>query len=91
MASVATKVRCSRSAAAAPAATASADDPGGDPGPGVVLAAWNPDASWEDEQLVRIYAIHGALEARAVVYVTHDLDSAASFCTRAIELDGGAT
>jgi ABC-type polysaccharide/polyol phosphate transport system ATPase subunit len=28
-------------------------------------------------------------KARAVVYVTHDLDSAASFCTRAIELEGG--
>lgn len=27
--------------------------------------------------------------ARAIVFVTHDLDSAATFCTRAIELDGG--
>jgi len=27
--------------------------------------------------------------ARAIVFVTHDLDSAANFCTRAIELDGG--
>jgi hypothetical protein len=41
---------------------------GDDVAPGVILAAWNPDSSWEEEQLVRIYAIHGALEARAVVY-----------------------
>ena len=27
--------------------------------------------------------------ARAIVFVTHDLDSAAAFCTRAIELEGG--
>ena len=27
--------------------------------------------------------------ARAIVFVTHDLDSAATFCTRAIELEGG--
>ena len=27
--------------------------------------------------------------ARAIVFVTHDLDSAATICTRAIELDGG--
>ena len=27
--------------------------------------------------------------ARAIVYVTHDLDSAAEFCTRAIELEKG--
>jgi hypothetical protein len=37
-------------------------------GGGVILAAWNPDKSWGEEQLVRIYAIHGALEARHVVY-----------------------
>lgn len=40
----------------------------GEPPPGVILAAWNPDASWEEEQLVRIYAIHGALEQRHVNY-----------------------
>lgn len=55
------------------AALESADGGGGgggidDAGPGVILAAWNPDASWEEEQLVRIYAIHGALEQRHVVY-----------------------
>jgi ABC-type polysaccharide/polyol phosphate transport system ATPase subunit len=27
--------------------------------------------------------------AKAIVYVTHDLDSAATFCTRAIELKDG--
>lgn len=27
--------------------------------------------------------------ARAIVFVTHDLDAAAAFCSRAIELDGG--
>jgi hypothetical protein len=46
-----------------------ADDlEGGEPPPGVILAAWNPDASWEEEQLFKIYAIHGALEPRHVVY-----------------------
>lgn len=35
---------------------------------GVILAPWNPDESWERDELVRIYAIHGALEKRHVVY-----------------------
>jgi ABC-type polysaccharide/polyol phosphate transport system ATPase subunit len=45
------------------------------------------DASFREKAKNRIL---GLMEkARAVVYVTHDLDSAASFCTRAIELEGG--
>lgn len=35
---------------------------------GIILAPWNPDESWERDELVRIYAIHGALEKRHVVY-----------------------
>jgi hypothetical protein len=35
---------------------------------GIILAPWNPDQSWERDELVRIYAIHGALEKRHVVY-----------------------
>jgi hypothetical protein len=35
---------------------------------GLILAPWNPDESWEADDLVRIYAIHGAMEARHVVY-----------------------
>ena len=45
------------------------------------------DASFRDKARARILSL--MKKARAVVYVTHDLDSAASFCTRAIELDGG--
>ena len=46
------------------------------------------DASFREKARGRII---GLMEkARAVVYVTHDLDSAASFCTRAIELEGGS-
>jgi hypothetical protein len=48
-------------AAAAAAAVAAAEA-------GVILAPWNPDESWEADELVRIYAIHGAMEARHVVY-----------------------
>jgi hypothetical protein len=48
-------------AAAAAAATAAAEA-------GLILAPWNPDESWEADELVRIYAIHGAMEARHVVY-----------------------
>ena len=45
------------------------------------------DASFRDKARARILDL--MKKARAVVYVTHDLDSAASFCTRAIELEGG--
>jgi ABC-type branched-subunit amino acid transport system ATPase component len=45
------------------------------------------DASFKEKARARILELMG--KARAVVYVTHDLDSAASFCTRAIELEGG--
>lgn len=48
-------------AAAAAAAAAAAEA-------GLILAPWNPDESWEADELVRIYAIHGAMEARHVVY-----------------------
>jgi hypothetical protein len=48
-------------AAAAAAALAAAEA-------GLILAPWNPDESWEADELVRIYAIHGAMEARHVVY-----------------------
>jgi ABC-type branched-subunit amino acid transport system ATPase component len=45
------------------------------------------DASFKAKARARILDLMG--KARAVVYVTHDLESAASFCTRAIELEGG--
>jgi ABC-type branched-subunit amino acid transport system ATPase component len=45
------------------------------------------DASFREKAKERILELVG--NARAAVYVTHDLDSAASFCTRAIELEGG--
>ena len=45
------------------------------------------DAAFRDKARARILNL--IQKARAVVYVTHDLDSAASFCTRAIELEGG--
>jgi ABC-type polysaccharide/polyol phosphate transport system ATPase subunit len=45
------------------------------------------DASFKEKARARILDLMG--KARAVVYVTHDLESAASFCTRAIELEGG--
>lgn len=35
---------------------------------GTILAPWNPDESWARDELVRIYAIHGALEKRHIVY-----------------------
>ncbi len=41
----------------------------GDEAPaGEVLALWNPDESWAEDEMVRLYAVHGALEQRWVVY-----------------------
>ncbi len=36
--------------------------------PGIILAAWKPDNSWADDELLRLYCVHGALEAAASVY-----------------------
>lgn len=45
------------------------------------------DASFREKSRARIVELKN--RAKAIVYVTHDLDSAATFCTRAIELEGG--
>lgn len=45
------------------------------------------DASFREKSRARIIELMN--RARAIVYVTHDLDSAATFCTRAIELRDG--
>ena len=45
------------------------------------------DASFRDKSRGRIVSM--MKKARAIVYVTHDLESAAEFCSRAIELRKG--
>ena len=45
------------------------------------------DAGFKEKSRARVVELMG--RARAIVYVTHDLDSAAEFCTRAIELEKG--
>ena len=45
------------------------------------------DAAFVDKSRNRILEL--MTRARAIVFVTHDLESAATFCTRAIELEGG--
>ncbi|MFM8996846.1 MAG: ABC transporter ATP-binding protein [Candidatus Limnocylindrus sp.] len=45
------------------------------------------DASFREKSRARIVELMN--RARAIVYVTHDLESAATFCTRAIELRDG--
>jgi ABC-type polysaccharide/polyol phosphate transport system ATPase subunit len=45
------------------------------------------DAAFIEKSRGRITAL--MKRARAIIFVTHDLDSAATFCTRAIELEGG--
>jgi ABC-2 type transport system ATP-binding protein len=45
------------------------------------------DASFREKSRARIVEL--MQRARAIVYVTHDLDAAAEFCTRAIELEKG--
>jgi ABC-type polysaccharide/polyol phosphate transport system ATPase subunit len=45
------------------------------------------DAAFIEKSRARILEL--MKRARAIVFVTHDLDSAATFCTRAIELEGG--
>lgn len=45
------------------------------------------DASFREKSRARIVELKN--RAKAIVYVTHDLDSAATFCTRAIELKDG--
>jgi ABC-type polysaccharide/polyol phosphate transport system ATPase subunit len=45
------------------------------------------DASFREKSRARIVELMG--RAHAIVYVTHDLDSAAKFCTKAIEIEEG--
>ena len=45
------------------------------------------DAAFREKSRARIVEL--MQRARAIVYVTHDLDAAAEFCTRAIELEKG--
>ena len=45
------------------------------------------DAVFREKSRARIIEL--MRRARAIVYVTHDLDAAAEFCTRAIELERG--
>ena len=45
------------------------------------------DASFREKSRSRIVELMG--RARAIVYVTHDLESAAKFCTKAIEIEEG--
>jgi ABC-type polysaccharide/polyol phosphate transport system ATPase subunit len=45
------------------------------------------DAAFREKSRARIVELKD--RAKAIVYVTHDLDSAATFCTRAIELEDG--
>jgi len=45
------------------------------------------DAAFREKSRARIVELKN--RAKAIVYVTHDLDSAATFCTRAIELEDG--
>jgi ABC-type polysaccharide/polyol phosphate transport system ATPase subunit len=45
------------------------------------------DATFVEKSRVRLTEL--MKRARAIVFVTHDLESAAAFCTRAIELEGG--
>lgn len=45
------------------------------------------DAAFKEKSRARVVELMG--RARAIVYVTHDLEAAAEFCTRAIELEKG--
>ena len=45
------------------------------------------DAAFREKSRARIVEL--MTRAHAIVYVTHDLESAATFCTKAIELEDG--
>lgn len=40
--------------------------PGADPG--VILTPWHPDSSWVEDELLRVTAMHGGMDAEYVYY-----------------------